>query len=333
MSYMDFLEKYPTIKSNFNHSTKIVDGLRQDLKEALEQSEHKEKLTIITTGSYGRKEASESSDLDLFIFFDSDRSQDILSDEKNKIKEVVKRYIDKDAGDTGTFGPDAIVNFNEMLNNIGGDKDSNIRLTHRMLFLLEGTWLYSEERFKSYRSDLLSKYIKAGNPQNKISRFLLNDIIRYYRTITTDFEYKVTENNKSWGLRNVKLRFSRKILYFGGILCTAETALNSNTQKNEALSKLFDTPALERIWDVGQHNPHTEEIFSIYQSFLETINTPAKRDTLDKVTREDREESEIFLEMRKKSIEFSETLANWLQAQYEDLSSKEPHPIHNALLF
>lgn len=333
MEFSDFLHAYPALVEHFHHSNNVLEHLRHDLHEALKESAHRDKITIVTTGSYGRKEASLSSDLDLFIFFDSDRSEGILSEETEKIRQIVEKYIAKAAGDTGTFGVEAIVRFSDMLANIGGNNDSNANLTRRMLFLLEGTWLYGEDRFKSYRAELLSIYIKTSNPEKQISRFLLNDIIRYYRTITTDFEFKVTENNKSWGLRNVKLRFSRKILYFGGILSVAETALESNDDKSTALSELFDLAVLNRIWSVGPNNPHTKEIFDIYQHFLSTIGDSDKRQLLDQVSREKREESMIFLEMRAKSRDFSVCLANWLKAQYADNEQNVPHPIHNALLF
>lgn len=63
------------------------------------------------------------------------------------------------------------MNFSEMLQNLGGDKDFNILLTRRMLFLLEGTWLYGEERFKSYRTDLLNKYIRREIQKSKYPDF------------------------------------------------------------------------------------------------------------------------------------------------------------------
>lgn len=332
MDFLDFLKDYPALLESFSHSNNILDHLRSDLSEALEGSSNKEKITIITTGSYGRKEASTSSDLDLFIFFDSDRPEDVLSEEKLAIEAIVNKYISKDTGDTGTFGVEAVVRFSDMQINIGGDNDTNANLTRRMLFLLEGTWLYGEERFNTYRTDLLSKYIKAGNPDKQISRFLLNDIIRYYRTITTDFEFKVSESKKSWGLRNVKLRFSRKFLYFGGIISVAQTALNSNSEKTGEFSKLFDLTVLNRIWELGPDNPHTKEIFDIYQHFLGTIGDKSKRQVLDKISRDERESCTLFLEMRAKSREFSICLDNWLKFQYAEKEGT-PHPIHNALLF
>ncbi|WP_205894409.1 nucleotidyltransferase domain-containing protein [Pseudomonas edaphica] len=292
----------------------------------------KERLTIVTTGSYGRGEASEESDLDLFVFFDSEGAEDCVCAEKRSIRTIVEKYIKKAPGDTGTFGSGVVVSFNEMLQNLGGDKDFNDLLTRRMLFLLEGKWLYGESRFKAYRTELLNKYVKVGDPDRQISRFLLNDIIRYYRTITTDFEFKVTESNKSWGLRNVKLRFSRKLLYFGGVISVAETAFEGQTTKNEKLAEILDKTVLERVQDIGVDNPHTNEIIEIYQEFLQTIECPKNRSVLELVTKTNRAECDLFLKMREKSKEFSLVLDKWLKVQYPE-ETQIPHPIHNALIF
>ncbi|MFJ2408758.1 nucleotidyltransferase domain-containing protein [Pseudomonas sp. NPDC087814] len=328
----DRFSGFQSIDKAYKHSQAIMESMRSDLQKALAESPFKDRLTIVTTGSFGRGEASKESDLDLFIFFDSDKSEDSLQTERTLIRTIVESYIKKPAGDTGTFGSDVVVNFNEMLQNIGGDKDFNILLTRRMLFLLEGKWLYGEERFKAYRTDLLNKYIKAGDPERQISRFLLNDIIRYYRTITTDFEFKVTESSKSWGLRNVKLRFSRKLLYFGGVISIAETALSAQTEKNELLANILDKTVLERVQDIGIDNAYTPEILGIYQDFLQTIECPKNRETLEKITKNNRAECPLFLEMREKSKEFSKVLDSWLKLQYPD-NTNPPHPIHNALIF
>lgn len=331
MSIERFSE-FKSIDSAYKHSANVIDSLRRELDSALTGSAFKDRLTIVTTGSFGRGEASAESDLDLFIFFDSDKSEDSLSEEKKSIQSVVDKYIKKSAGDTGTFGSEAVVNFSEMLQNLGGDKDLNVLLTRRMLFLLEGKWLYGEERFKEYRTDLLNKYIKAGDPEKQISRFLLNDIIRYYRTIATDFEFKVTENSKSWGLRNVKLRFSRKLLYFGGVISVAETAFVAQAEKNELIANILDKTVLERVQDIGAKNAHTPEILNIYQDFLATIECPKNREILESVTKGNRTDSHLFLQMRERSKEFSKVLDNWIKLQYPD-DTNGPHPIHNALIF
>lgn len=327
MKFPVFFETFPKLQNASIFSKNIIDLIRTDLKSDLALSDYKEKITIITTGSFGRGEASESSDLDLFVFFDSDLPDDVLSGEIECIQKVIEKHVPKSVGSTGTFGADAIVKFSELLKNIGGENDKNQSLTRRMLFLLEGTWLYGEQRFILYREELLKRYIKDIDIDKQISRFLLNDIIRYYRTITTDFEYKVTENQKSWGLRNIKLRFSRKLLYFGGIVSIAEIALIDHSEKITTLTKLLDEAILKRIYQVGTKNQHTCKIFEIYQEFIDIISNEENRNLLDTVTKENRTDCELFIKMRDLSKQFSSTLENWLDEQYKD------HPIHHALLF
>jgi len=131
----------------------------------LKDSYYKEKITVITTGSYGRAEASDESDLDLFILFDSDLSaEDTIRDELATITQVVNSQVPNSVGDSGTFGTDAVINFRELVTNIGGDQDHNKSLTRRMLFLLEAVCLYGDDRFKDYQKRLLEKYILPTSP-------------------------------------------------------------------------------------------------------------------------------------------------------------------------
>ncbi|MFJ5257694.1 nucleotidyltransferase domain-containing protein [Pseudomonas sp. NPDC088414] len=327
MSFYEFFSNYPVLNDASAFSKKTVQTIREELDDALSDSSFKDKITIITTGSYGRGEASEASDLDFFVFFDSGLPDDVITSDIIKAKEVIERHVTKAVGSTGTFGADAIVKFSDLLQNIGGEKDKNQSLTRRILFLLEGTWLYGEDRALYYREELLKRYIKDIDLEKQISRFLLNDIIRYYRTITTDFEHKVTEDQKSWGLRNIKLRFSRKLLYFGGIISIAEISDIDRHSKITELCKILDDAILKRIYQVGPDNQHTARIFEIYQTFLDTISNQKNRELLDSVTKENRNNCSLFIEMRDLSKQFSLTLEEWLDAQYQS------HPIHHALLF
>lgn len=329
MSYQAFIKTHAIIENHQSYTSEQLVNIRRELFDALESSDHKDKITIVATGSYGRGEASESSDIDLFILFDSDKlAEEVLSIELENIKEVIEKHVPNDSGDTGTFGMDTTLDFKSLLKNIGGKDDSNINMTRRMLFLLEGTWLYGLKRFEDYRKELLTQYTKDNS--GSLERFLLNDIIRYYRTIATDFQHKVSEKNKSWGLRNLKLRFSRKILYFAGVVVIAEMVdfNGSKEERSSEIIKLLNLAALERIFDIGKDQEQTARIFEHYNNFLTQISDPEKRAELDGLTKDDRNTSAVYTAIREDSREFSRILARWLCEKYPD-----DHKIHNALIF
>lgn len=323
-----FLTDFPQLLHASHFTKSKLSSIRSKLSEVLSESKYSEEITIIATGSYGRGEASEESDLDLYVLFGQDQpATDIIPDELKRVGAILDEEVPNSVGDSGTFGVKEGIKFSDMLVNIGGQRDNNLTLTRRMLFLLEGTWLFGEENFIKYQRQLLEKYIKSSDPDGKISKFLLNDIIRYYRTIATDFEFKTFEANKEWGLRNIKLRFSRKLLYFGGIVVVAETAQHCRDEKLDIAERLFSLPVLERIASVSGPS-ESKEILGIYENFVEKISDENVRQKLKEVKREGRNESEEFKELRSLGEEFSFALSKWLQEKYP-----REHPIHHSLLF
>lgn len=329
MSFAEKIDQYPALATAHRFTEEKLEALRADFEETLSGSDYRDKITIVTVGSYGRHEASEESDLDLYILFDSDRKpEEAIADEIEAIKLVQDRHVANSAGDTGTFGHDACIQFNDIVSNIGGEKDNNKLTTRRLLFLLEGTWLFGEARFHQYRRELLGCYIDQSDKDGKLSRFLLNDIIRYYRTITTDFEHKVTTQQKDWGLRQVKLRFSRKILYFGGIIAVAETSALSQDQKLAGLERWFNFAGLERIYEAGPSLAETDEVLSLYNGFLNTLSNAENRAQLKQLERANRDECELYSQLRDDSQKLSQALASWLKKRYQS-----DHPIHHALVF
>jgi len=281
-------------------------------------------ITLVTTGSYARKEASEHSDLDLFVIAKNDPSE-VLFEDKEKIENITSIKIKKPVGDTGIFGSGAIESIENMLTNLGGSKDRNDKLTRRMLFLLESAPLYNEQLYQKAKLKLIQRYIK-NLQDDQIARFLLNDFIRYYRTISTDFEYKVVEAGKSWGLRNIKLSFSRKLLYFAGILAVAETHGVPAENKASKLYVLLEYPPIERVRVVC--GDYANNALSHYDYFLGELCTEEVRRELECDRDQAKEKSIAFRSLKDKSKDFSYALEDTLNAVYE-----KKHPIHHALLF
>ncbi|MPQ76823.1 nucleotidyltransferase domain-containing protein [Hydrogenovibrio sp. JE_KL2] len=332
MDFLQFTKPFEIIHAHNNFTIEKLSEIRDALAVALNSSAYKDNFTIVTTGSYGRGEASQESDIDLIILVNDENiveDNSIIQSELKQIADIISTLVPAPTGSTGTFGTDEIHSYDELTKNIGGNKDTNITMTHRVLLLLEGTWLFNENGFKELRANLLSKYIADEQPAGQITSFLLNDIIRFYRTMTTDFANKVFERGQSWGLRSVKLSYSRKLLYFGGIIAVAEAVNHEKrSEKIAAISDLLDVSPLERICRINNSNEHTKEVFEAYEYFLKIISDAEKRKQLSELKKIDRNESPAYLEIRETRKEFSQKLSSWLCNHYQD-----DHPIHNALLF
>lgn len=283
-------------------------------------------FTIVVGGSLARCEASDESDIDYFFFGDDaesiKRAKSFLGSKQHEISEVVGKPPSKD----GAFGDAGCETLNALITDIGGNNDANEKITRRILFLLEGTWLTSEETFIKYRDAVLKRYVSEFIEPPHLCRFLLNDIIRYYRTICVDFEFKTVERNKEWGLRYIKLRYSRQILYFSGLIAVAETVGLDHDAKVNRLVELFNMTPIDRISTVC--GVRADSALDLYNNFLVHISDSKIREALNSVTLDKGTHSDQFKELREKGRQFSLSLSKLLTATYG-----EDHLIHIAIIF
>ncbi|MCK5311806.1 MAG: hypothetical protein KAJ62_06835, partial [Desulfobacteraceae bacterium] len=228
-------------------------------------------------------------------------------------------------GGTGTFG--SLISISDLLENYGGDIETNQAFTRRMLYLLESKALYNDEMYDVLKKKIVELYIKDSVSDHNLSRFLLNDIIRYYRTICTDYEFKVNEQEKNWGVRKIKLRFSRKILYFSGLIVVAKTCSLSRINKIDETLNLLSLPPIARIEDIcGKEQ--SKEMLSFYSQFLNEISKPSVRESLNKINRENRNDNVEYRSLKNVSQHF-----NWELEKMFIATFPLSHPIHAALLF
>ena len=309
------------IDKSKKYSNEILKKIKDELKHKIKN----DNICIVTTGSFARGEASEESDMDYYVIV-KNGEYDLKYEEKEIIANIIDKYVAKDSGDTGTFGDDAIERLEDMLKNIGGSEDSNIKITRRMLFLLESKALYNDTMYDLIMDKLINIYVK-NIKKEQITRFLLNDIIRYYRTITVDFEFKTSEASKSWGLRNIKLTYSRKLIYFAGILCVAKTQDLEKEEKVVLLKDLFSKTPLDRIDEIMNDENLKREIFKYYNDFLEQISKQDIRKELNSITTINDERNETFDNLKDDSKKFSGILIKALSNTF-DASNR----IHEAVL-
>jgi hypothetical protein len=215
-----------------------------------------------------------------------------------------------------------------MLHNIGGEHDNNAKMTRRMLFLLEGEWLFNREGLTTVRRQILERYIGSGISDHQLALFLLNDVIRFYRTMAVDYEFKTGEGPtpKPWGIRNIKLVFSRKLLYASGLFSVGVTADRSWAQKIDLLDTLFDMPVIDRMVEICGHTK-MEPVLASYDHFLQRLEEPAVRELLKNLKREEREHS-VFRELKNEGHNFTRELMKLFEATFDST-----HPIRRAVIF
>lgn len=282
--------------------------------------------SIVVTGSLGRGEASDNSDVDWVLLVDgpSDPAHARLSREINR---RIREAGFKDVGPTATFGN--MVVSHDLVHYIAGTRDTNENLTRRILLLSESRALTNEVVRERVIRNVLARYVMHDRSVwNKFGRydpiphFLVNDMVRYWRTVTSDYASKMWERSgRGWATRNIKLRFSRKLLFVWGLLASFSGELFETEALRQAkseeeflvlLSELIrsqtDVVPLDlfaRVLADDGVDPETASvIFSTYDEFLATIGDPATRRQLDELPFDLAAEDEAYARLRRASGRF-----------------------------
>lgn len=239
-------------------------------------------ICIYVTGSYARGEANKYSDLDLFLLKDG-------SSENFPISKIDKTLLDAELiiitreMNFGEFSNDGqyleIHHIDDILEKLGcAEDDYKNYFTARMLLILESHPVFNKDLYNKMVKKIINSYFRDYHDHDKEFRpiFLVNDIMRYYKTMCLNYEHKrnrlttnkITKNKAH--LKNLKLKFSRLIICYATIL-TLIHKRNAITPNN-LLSVIQKTP-VEKLKLVGKKNPQLiKEILNLYIWFLKLTN-------------------------------------------------------------
>lgn len=308
---------FPSLLSARDRSERGLLRLQEDLREIRLPSE----TSVVLLGSWGRAEVTEVSDLDWLLLDASaerapapevaavPRAQLALDPELpgtpvaahlGDLAEIMSRH-GASPGTQGTFGTE--VHVEDLASRIGLDEDSNQNLTRRMLLLLESVPATGPEHHRHALERVLHTYVDGRTRDYRPPRFLLNDLIRYWRTIAVDFEGKRREqSDRKWALRNVKLRTARKILFAGGLLPILACRSLQAGEMVDYLLDQFSAPATDRIahaflaWDASDEGVRC---LRAYDAVLARLADPDTRRRLDSLEYEHARDDSLFLELRR----------------------------------
>ena len=297
-------------------------------------------LEVCVSGSVGRGEVVSGSDLDWFLLVDAEVNpahRDYLNLLSRQIQDVSTL---KSPGPTGTFA--GLVSSHELVHRIGGPADDNLNTTRRCLLLLETVGAGPGGGLVLGRvvRNVLRQYCEV-NPSlswresdpTLVPRFLLNDLIRFWRTMAVDYAAKARERaGVGWAIRNAKLRFSRKLLFLkGALLC-----LDPELHKVELLTNIDPAgmSAADRAAAIGvavathcvglcplpaagvvaefatAHGPagSAEAVLRPYDRFLEIVGHDENRRRLETLSFEDAHADDLFQSVRSLSDEFASSV-------------------------
>ena len=301
----------PSTKAIFDKTKEQSEtGLAAMRQTAAEIIGNDDRFVVGVNGSYARREVTAGSDVDLFVLFRRDAISE-ASEFQSRVREKLRQEGFKMPASDGVFERPLAVS--GLTQTIGGMDDSNDTITRRMLLLLEGEWVYGEAGFEEARNRLLSQYVAEEIRPDQICMFLLNDIIRYWRTICVDLEHKVQVGGKPRAIRLIKLRFSRMLLFVAGVLAVGETHGLVRDHKLKRLNKLLGLPAYERVREIAGEK--ADSLLELYAEFLAALDDEQVRDKLSRQSPEG-EQTDEFMRLREKAQEFRSGLLTMMQSHF-----------------
>lgn len=299
--------------------------------------------SLIVYGSIGRGEVTHKSDADWVLLLDGQAVPEHAPAAQKAEEAFVGLGLAK-PGRTGTFG--ALVSSHELVHHIAGTRDSNENLTRRILLLLESRAITQPLVRTRVLRHILDRYIVHDTvvpskrpPREIIPHFLLNDIVRYWRTMASDYAAKMWERDREeWAIRNVKLRFSRKLIFIAGLLTAFSFELDPPSDRDAVVhdpstlpdslashiaARLDRTPldvVSEALLRFGTPET-TANLLASYDGFLAILSHPDKRATLASLRLEDANGNPVWQEAHDLSRQFRAAVQTFFLDENPHVSS------------
>lgn len=269
-------------------------------------------VDLVLLGSFARNEVTQDSDCDYLILVHGAPDLDELRRLRRIFSSIVSEYEFRAPGGTGTFGDFATTT--ELVGRIGLEGDSNANTTRRLLLLMESVSVLNPPVRAEFINQMLARYCSDYLPERRsvydritAPRFLLNDVIRYWRTLAVDFGAKKWRSlSDDWFVRYAKLLTTRKVLFAGSLaaLLTVPVALAPIYDGDEPdqahvhdrlvdhLRTSFELPPLDRLMALHPHlgddsRPSLGLLLAAYESMIALLSERGIRDRLNDETKTD----------------------------------------------
>ena len=311
----------------------VAENQREALRDLIcgNGDELRTDANFVVFGSLARGESTAGSDVDWSLLIDG-QTDPADMEAALRIEKLLRDGGWKHPGPSGIFG--SLAFSHSLVHDIGGGADNYVNTTRRMLLLLESRAIGDTSVRDRVIRALLARYLEQDThfhprhgSRSFVPRFLLNDLVRYWRTIAVDYANKTHEpDGTKWAVRNIKLRMSRKLIFVAGLLMCFLCQLEqerlaagkdlfgqsgaSNAPFIDFLAEIVNLTPLDLLARVSSdyEDDTIHLLFDSYDRFLAAMDDPEQRKHLEKLNYQQSREDAQFNALRDVSRDFQEGL-------------------------
>jgi hypothetical protein len=304
------LDQLPTAPERFRAllgARALTEARLADLRGKVEDISLPSGTSLVLFGSWGRAELTDESDVDWALIVD-DPDLAVNGPAVSQAVEQLRTLLEgegKPPGGQQVFG--CAFHGWRLVDHIGLADDDSANITRRLLLLLESIAVTSPDVHDGLKRRVLERYLTGHKRSHRPPRFLLNDVVRYWRTIGVDFEGKVAQDLREgrgegkFVMRNAKLRTSRKMLYVSGLLPVLLCHYVASEDMLGFLGEQFGALATDRVARAFLHLGFAEagaRTLGAYSDWIDLLSDPANRTRLEELSQETRHEDQVFRAVR-----------------------------------
>lgn len=288
-------------------------------------------VTVGIAGSLARMEATAASDCDLVVVLQPDVDADSTAGQRvfAAVWKALEPLQLEAPETTGIYaGP---VSLSQLLDSatIGKVAEDQRVYGSRILFLQELQPVWGEAAFRDLTRQIVERYAMsyvALDPAKQWS-YLLNDLVRYFKSLCQTYMFAELPDDQRWRLRNLKARHSRLLIYAGLLFLLGESSRPIPDKQAWLAERLTWTP-LERL--AACYADHGDDQFRVLAEslnrFVAAMNTPGFRQSLAETTDPGsplaRESNPRFQELKQSGDEFLGELLRFALARRGDWADR-----------
>jgi hypothetical protein len=275
------LDRIKQLDVSWNRSA----DLHADFRQALIDARLPDSIrTVAVSGSFGRMEVVDGSDCDFIVVLSDKALGDVdtqLSTHASECFELVlnaTRGLGLSASKAGgIFSVPTSVERLCTPKSMGVIDEAMDAFGHRIQLLIDSQPVYGFDEFTRIQNSILKRYASETIEFDSTKQwtYLLNDLIRYHRSLCVRTQWATRAHPAKWRMLNLKLWHSRLMNYAGLLFLLGECSRKTSDKVAWLAARLPLTP-LERVVQVMQchSNPSVSLIIECYDQFLAAMSDP-----------------------------------------------------------